>query len=642
MLLQFPTDIFLCILSFIPVHDLLSLQLVSRQAHSLIHSHEESIYHQAAVLHRFAPPEVSLEKVKQLEVRNSAWLDDVRGWKELCRRWTVVEQNWDGHGALLEGGYTSEDGVLHFKVDDEERTVLAVSRSGGMVIHAMEDNRVLWQFSKVPFMSRFIRYVLDPMPTQDYVVRSRCEFSNGFLVFPGKYRGIEIWRRSSDVFSPIPYITPDGRSVTTPICDPSPSAVLDFQFNEAAVASAQFPPTSRDGLRGQYTPHAYIGQPYVDMVRIFRVHFPVLALMSIQERNAVLLFDLVDGTFIRRISFGMERVLGAPQGFRPPPVSDRVVMDIDVSDQWVVVCMHSAIILVPREAGTDGGDQAPPTLVLAEDDPPQLLQDTAMQLEKIDDVQEYTGPLFMPQTSNGGLACVPGIDAMQKFNVVPPAESVLEANNQALVHFGGRHVPQCFVAARFSPDGKHFAAVTVFGLLYVIWDFARVARGTATFGDIARRVYMGEWLRDLVWEGQSRRLAVQTASEEMYLVNLDRSYHLLHQASTVMADTADTSDPLANMTVYHLTDFSNPDLGWARARGVAFSGVQLTRTMLWMVWDLALLRRAVTQRRTGRESGSRERERGGAGTIPSGNGSVCFISFTPGLEGGGRIAEAAQ
>lgn len=52
---------------------------------------------------------------------------------------------------MLEGGYPSEDGVLHFKVDEEERTILAVSRSGGVTVHTMEDNRVLWQFGKVPW-----------------------------------------------------------------------------------------------------------------------------------------------------------------------------------------------------------------------------------------------------------------------------------------------------------------------------------------------------------------------------------------------------------------------------------------------------------------------------------------------------------
>ena len=248
------------------------------------------------------------------------------------------------------------------------------------------------------------------------------------------------------MLSPAPYIVTHGRTVTTPISGSSPVAALDFQFTEARLASAHFPPTSRDGLRGQYTPHAYIGQPHVDSVRMFRVRFPVLALMSIQDRNAVLLFDLVDGALLHRISFGMERIIGAPQGFQPPPVSDRVVMDIDVSDRWISVCLHSAVIIVPRDANPDDKQQAVPTLVLAEDDPPQLLQDTAMQLEKIDDVQEYIGPLYMPQTSSGSLACVPGIDAMQKFRVVPPAESVHQANNQALVHVGGRHVPQCFVA----------------------------------------------------------------------------------------------------------------------------------------------------------------------------------------------------
>lgn len=84
MLLQFPTDIFLYILSFSPVRDLYSLHLVSRQIHRSLCNHEEIIYHQAAVLHKFAPPEVSLEKVKCTEARESTWLDDVQTWKELC------------------------------------------------------------------------------------------------------------------------------------------------------------------------------------------------------------------------------------------------------------------------------------------------------------------------------------------------------------------------------------------------------------------------------------------------------------------------------------------------------------------------------------------------------------------------------
>lgn len=84
MLLHFPTDILLYILSFAPVHDLHTLQLVSRQIHNFICDHEDSVYHQAAILHKFAPPEVSLEDVKRTEGRESTWLDEVRTWKELC------------------------------------------------------------------------------------------------------------------------------------------------------------------------------------------------------------------------------------------------------------------------------------------------------------------------------------------------------------------------------------------------------------------------------------------------------------------------------------------------------------------------------------------------------------------------------
>lgn len=84
MLLSFPTDVSLYVLSFLSVHDLRSLLLVSRSARALIRDNEQTVYHQAAVLHRFAPPETPLEDVKQAESLRGGWLDDVQSWKELC------------------------------------------------------------------------------------------------------------------------------------------------------------------------------------------------------------------------------------------------------------------------------------------------------------------------------------------------------------------------------------------------------------------------------------------------------------------------------------------------------------------------------------------------------------------------------
>lgn len=84
MLLTFPLDISLYVLSFLSIRDLRSLQLVSRGARSLVNDNEQTIYHQAAILHRFALSETSLEDIKSKESRRGPWLGGVESWKEFC------------------------------------------------------------------------------------------------------------------------------------------------------------------------------------------------------------------------------------------------------------------------------------------------------------------------------------------------------------------------------------------------------------------------------------------------------------------------------------------------------------------------------------------------------------------------------
>jgi len=84
MFLSFPPDVSLYILSFVSLHDIHSLSLVAREARALIINNEPTVYHQAAIVHRFVPAGISLEKAKRAESQKGGWLDDVQSWKELC------------------------------------------------------------------------------------------------------------------------------------------------------------------------------------------------------------------------------------------------------------------------------------------------------------------------------------------------------------------------------------------------------------------------------------------------------------------------------------------------------------------------------------------------------------------------------
>ena len=61
MFLSLPSDVFLHIFSYLSLHDLRNVELVSRETHSLLLAHEESIYHQAAISYGFVKSQTLLE-----------------------------------------------------------------------------------------------------------------------------------------------------------------------------------------------------------------------------------------------------------------------------------------------------------------------------------------------------------------------------------------------------------------------------------------------------------------------------------------------------------------------------------------------------------------------------------------------------
>ncbi|CCM01240.1 uncharacterized protein FIBRA_03289 [Fibroporia radiculosa] len=628
MLLTLPSDISLYILSFLSIRDLASLLRTSHQAHGLIEDNHQTVYHQAAILHQFAPPSISLSDTLLSTSSREKWLDDVTTWKEFCkqgRRWTILERNWDGRGSVMEGGFTDEEGTLHFRVDEEQKTILTISNAGRLAVRAMEDfSNVLWQFS------------------EKYIARRRMEYSQGFLVFPSTYRGLEVWRRSADVELVRGHLL-NSNVASTPIREPSPAAVLDFQFLEADACAKRVPLAAPGQLRGRFTPHAYLGSPNLATIHMMRLKFPLLAVIANQDWGTVWLFDVQTGALLQKISIGTGTVVGAPPGFRFPAAQERVVMDIDVTEKYLCVGMHAAVVVVPWRASVEllaeEADNEARMLVLSEIEPPSSLQEAALQLRKVSNSRR-TGDARSARLPNGSIAsCVAGMDAMELFEVVPPSNDPRSANSQALIPMSRMRVQPCFVAARFSPDGRHFAAVTVSGLLYLIADFARVERGAISFDEIARRIYLGEWLRDLVWEEQQRRLLVQSASEEIFLIDLDSSFHDPYSGpGHYFGVKAAVNDPFSHISVFRLSDFSRSNLEGsglgARLHGSAFRGAQVTRTTIWKVWDVELLEQVVRKRQQESEksiSSSQSRANHDNVRVTVLDGSVCFVSFTPGI-----------
>ncbi|RPD56591.1 hypothetical protein L226DRAFT_502116 [Lentinus tigrinus ALCF2SS1-7] len=607
MLLSLPADVSLQVLAYLSLNELSQTRRAARAIDQFFHAHEDSIYHQAAIYHRFVRPQTALADV----VLADGWLEGVRDWKELCRRRTVLEKNWDGHGYVHEGGYQpGDDTVINFVIDEQQRTAISLSRKGGLVVRALEDNRLLWALSK------------------EYVGMNRFDFSEGFLVFKAKQSGLEIWRRVVDVKPDAPGIFSRGRLVTTPLQHPSPSAVRDFQLQAAALA-----PVDKQTTRGQFLPHAYIDTSDVGAVRLFGINFPLLAYAPFTNSSKVTVIDAGSGESLWNVDPGDGRLLGMPPRFIFPDATDRVPMDFDISKEHICLCMYTFLVLIrlPKHftsdfphAGPNEAENPPDMLVLGEMDSPAARQTNACLLTP---VVEDNDAMTWSSTDDSSpvVTTLSGRGAFERFQVTPPSEAAQKANMHALVPLNSPRMRAGFVSARFSPDGRHLVAATAFGLLYFAWDFARV-EGGMMFSDITEHLFLEEPVREVSWDSHLRRLAVRTAWEDVFIVTLNPNYHAFH-ADQPEAGPVESPCVLRGASVMRLRDFSNHDqVGWARGR-ITFNGMHMTRTALWLVWDVGLLAYAVAKREHAAQGqGRREQNANGTGT-----GSICFLDFTYGL-----------
>jgi hypothetical protein len=87
MLSILPTDLTLYILSLLSFKDVNVLYTVSQSFRNFLHDHQDTLYHQLAIAHRYAAPGMSLADAvaAQIEEKGGYHLKSVDTWQSFCQ-----------------------------------------------------------------------------------------------------------------------------------------------------------------------------------------------------------------------------------------------------------------------------------------------------------------------------------------------------------------------------------------------------------------------------------------------------------------------------------------------------------------------------------------------------------------------------
>lgn len=161
-----PPELVLRILSYLPVQALRALRLTSRGWNIFFLKNESTIYHHAALLHRFIDSiHTLLSEAK--EAHPLAFLQDVPDWYEYCesgllralfavvdpiegRKYFQLQTNWLGAGTAKARYYGGHPYDIHrLKVDERYSLLITTHEFGGLTIFDLDTSQVLWQLDKV-------------------------------------------------------------------------------------------------------------------------------------------------------------------------------------------------------------------------------------------------------------------------------------------------------------------------------------------------------------------------------------------------------------------------------------------------------------------------------------------------------------
>ncbi|KIO32681.1 hypothetical protein M407DRAFT_18440, partial [Tulasnella calospora MUT 4182] len=292
-----PPELLIRVLSYLPIQDVVSFGLVSQSFHEVVRANEGPIYQAAAALHGFIEPAENASAPQLLSAVTkipdaTGWLDDVRSWKEFCRRHFLREQAWRGkQGPSADeekpflGVFQSDviTDIHRFKIDEVERTIICTTGEGGLFVMSIDTDEILWC-----------------LPEWYVAGYAHVEYGNGFIVFTRIEDGVEVWRRSVDSFNRETYLPckPDSLQIEV-----SPSPVPDFPptfppvYDSHTEASpSDETPTHR---RGVYLPFALLMSPAE--ARCYRLVYPHLLVASEFSRQAFI-WDIPTARLVETIN----------------------------------------------------------------------------------------------------------------------------------------------------------------------------------------------------------------------------------------------------------------------------------------------------------------------------------------------------
>ncbi|KDQ52898.1 hypothetical protein JAAARDRAFT_446095 [Jaapia argillacea MUCL 33604] len=297
MLNEFPTEIVLEILTYLPLPCLYSLQLTSTHWNNFILENESWIYHRVALLHRFVPS-LSTELSTVTSGYADWYLSEVNDWKTFCKRRLLTEKRWMGKSPALVKTFISPGADVHrIKVDEKAGFAITTSAQGGLVVTDLVADRILWS-----------------LPVEYVRPYAHCEYSNGFLVFD-RFGGFkEVWRCASD-FTPADLpnsFRPDGV--------------------QERVANASWRTHWSRTCRGHFRPWALLRMAAV--THAFRFVYPTLLVASLEE---AFLWNIPSATLAQTIDL--------------TPQADASLYYVELSERHVFVVGPRSLRIFARDRG---------------------------------------------------------------------------------------------------------------------------------------------------------------------------------------------------------------------------------------------------------------------------------------------------
>ncbi|KZT25576.1 hypothetical protein NEOLEDRAFT_350573 [Neolentinus lepideus HHB14362 ss-1] len=574
-----PAELSLYVFSFLSLSDIAALCRTSKNFRDFVKVNEETLYRQAAEWHRFIPAGVMQLQDAKRQLKG-LWSDGIMTWKELDRSLMIIERNWVGHGTLVEGSYSPDKSAFNvhrFKIDHEERNLITTNidthdpqAEGHIEVKALEDGRPLWYIS---------HWCIRP--------QAHCEFSEGFLVFDRCDRPmLEIWRRSVDAYERKGGISsPAGAGLP----ELSLGQIIDGVIRDPRLESLEPSFNYSESLRGHFVPHALVAIEEPVRIRGYRMMYPTLAVACQGVNPVIFLYDVRSGSMIRRIDVGEGlNELGGTGVIAEGHARD--VLYIDVNHRWVVLCMMGGMAIIPRDSHSEvrghaivRGDVDRMIFFPSHDmdlEVPQFSREGSMLLARcygdVSDIVPESPSVHRHELADlryKSRRRVKGRFALEHMTLKPPRYKDTPDRSNALVWVGAMRL-QFFIAAHMSPSGRHLAVVNGDGLLFVIIDFARVARREAAFSQITLKINLGEIASNLTWGEDDKRLAVVTRGG-IYLIDIDPFRHRDCPEEGLSSLSSQKPRILVNRLA-HFADASALD---------HVSCLQMSRTGLWVTYD---------------------------------------------------------